>query len=60
MRSAPEPKDEKARLEALYQYDILDTDAEDVFDDFFGGLVIEDDNVAIDVKQGESICQKTA
>ena len=34
MRSAPEPKDEKARLEALYQYDILDTDAEDVFDDF--------------------------
>lgn len=34
MRSAPEPKDEKARLEALYQYDILDTEAEDVFDDF--------------------------
>ena len=38
---------------------VLDDSADDVFDDFFGGLVIEDDNVAIDVKQGESICQKT-
>ncbi|MBD3585195.1 response regulator [Salinimonas sp. HHU 13199] len=34
MRIAPEPKNESERLEALYQYDILDTDAEDVFDDF--------------------------
>lgn len=30
---APRPSDEVARLDALYQYDILDTPAEGVFDD---------------------------
>ena len=33
MISASIPENERARLDALYQYDILDTDAEKVFDD---------------------------
>ena len=33
MVSAPLPKNESARLEALRQYEILDTDPEEVFDD---------------------------
>ena len=33
MISAPLPKNEPARLEALRQYEILDTDPEEVFDD---------------------------
>ncbi len=33
MISAPHPKNESARLEALRQYEILDTDPEEVFDD---------------------------
>lgn len=33
MISAPLPPDERERLEALYAYDILDTEAEKVFDD---------------------------
>ena len=33
MKSAPLTKNEQERLQALYDYDILDTDAEKVFDD---------------------------
>ncbi len=33
MIKAPQTPDEKARLAALYEYDVLDTDAERVFDD---------------------------
>jgi signal transduction histidine kinase/ActR/RegA family two-component response regulator len=33
MKEAPPTKDEEARLFALYEYDVLDTEAEKVFDD---------------------------
>lgn len=33
MKSAPLPNDEKQRLEALFGYDVLDTEAEKLFDD---------------------------
>lgn len=33
MRAAPIPENEAARLETLRQYQILDTDAEEAFDD---------------------------
>ena len=33
MQSAPETADEKERLKDLYQYNVLDTEAEKVFDD---------------------------
>ena len=33
MRAAPTPENEAARLETLRQYQVLDTDSEDAFDD---------------------------
>jgi signal transduction histidine kinase/CheY-like chemotaxis protein len=33
MKSAPTTRDEKERLKALYAYDVLDTEAEKIFDD---------------------------
>lgn len=33
MRAAPIPENEAARLETLRQYQVLDTDSEDAFDD---------------------------
>jgi len=34
MKIAPPTGDEKTRLKALYDYDVLDTEAEKVFDDY--------------------------
>ena len=33
MEIAPKPDDELLRLDALYRYEILDTEAEELFDD---------------------------
>jgi hypothetical protein len=33
MKMAPPTKDEAARLKVLYDYEILDTEAETIFDD---------------------------